>query len=222
MQAELGLSAGSIVADIGSGTGILSELFLKNGNFVFGVEPNHEMRKAAENILREYTGFYSLSGRAEETGLDRACVDFITAGQSFHWFDLPRARAEFKRILRPDGWVILIWNVRDSANSAFMKAFQEIVIRYGSDYKSVHHGNVGDDEFRAFFGNYGFRAYDNYQTFNYQGLEGRLLSSSYTPLSGDQNYEPMIQALRKMYDDFQENGKITFPYQTHVFFGQLK
>lgn len=107
-DSEVGFSPKSIVADIGSGTGILSAMFLKNGNMVFGVEPNEDMRRIAEANLGSYPNFRSVDGSAESTNLRESSVDFITAGQSFHWFDRPRARKEFRRILRNEGWVVLV------------------------------------------------------------------------------------------------------------------
>ena len=130
---ECGLTAGSVVADIGSGTGILSEVFLKNGNRVFGVEPNHEMREAGSRLLGKYAGFMSVDGAAEATTLEDCSVDFVTAGQAFHWFDRQRARKEFVRILKPNGWVTLIWNERLTDTSPFLRAYEDLLRRYGID-----------------------------------------------------------------------------------------
>src|ERR1700737_1752387 len=86
-RAQCGLRSDHAIADIGSGTGFLSELFLKNGNRVFGVEPNEAMRQAGEEYLASYDGFSSIEGPAESTTLEDASVDFVTAGQAFHWFE---------------------------------------------------------------------------------------------------------------------------------------
>lgn len=107
-ERECGLASDSVVADVGSGTGILSTLFLENGNRVFGVEPNAEMRAAAERLLGDRSRFTSVAGTAEDTTLEAGSVDLVVAGQAFHWFDAGRARAEFARTLSPDGWVALI------------------------------------------------------------------------------------------------------------------
>src|SRR5213595_654680 len=101
---ECRLTQQSIIADIGSGTGILSELFLKNGNSVFAIEPNAAMRRTAEDLLRKHPKFTSIDAAAEATTLDIASVDFVTAAQAFHWFDRKNARKEFARILKPEGW----------------------------------------------------------------------------------------------------------------------
>ena len=118
---ETGLNPATVVADVGAGTGLSAELFLRNGNTVFGVEPNREMREAAESLLAGYANFHSVAGSAESTTLPDASVDLIVAGQAFHWFDVPRARAEFRRILRPDGVVVLMWNTRRLDTTPFLR-----------------------------------------------------------------------------------------------------
>src|SRR5262245_64642768 len=127
LRSECGLTSGSIIADVGSGTGILTEMFLRIGNTVYGIEPNREMREAAERLLKDYPRFRSVASRAEETTLDDASVDFITAGQAFHWFDREKTREEFARILRPRGWVALIWNERVTTAERFFIAFAQML-----------------------------------------------------------------------------------------------
>ena len=103
LRQETGLKSSDIIADIGSGTGISAERFLRSGNEVFGVEPNLEMRRAAESQLQRYAKFHSVVGTAEATTLPNHCVDYVVAAQAFHWFDQAKAKQEFVRILRPDG-----------------------------------------------------------------------------------------------------------------------
>src|SRR5713226_3126779 len=112
LRSECGLQSSHVIADIGSGTGIMSKLFLENGNRVFGVEPNTEMRQAGEEYLASYDGFSSIEGSAESTTLGDSSIDFVTAGQAFHWFEKEKTRAEFRRILRGKGWVVIAWNDR--------------------------------------------------------------------------------------------------------------
>src|ERR1700757_2147313 len=92
LRRECNLQPGHAIADIGSGTGFLSELFLKNGNRVFGVEPNDAMRQAGEEYLAEYDNFTSITGSAEASTLDDGSVDFVVSGQAFHWFEPVAAR----------------------------------------------------------------------------------------------------------------------------------
>jgi len=151
LERECGLTPASVVADVGSGTGILSELFLAKGNRVFGVEPNPEMREAGQRLLAGYPGFISVDGRAEATTLPHASVDLVTAGQAFHWFDRPSARAEFARILKPGGWIMLIWNKRRKLGTPVAVAYETLLLRYGTDYYAVDHENVSDEMIAGFF-----------------------------------------------------------------------
>jgi SAM-dependent methyltransferase len=220
---ECGLTAKSVIADVGSGTGILSEVFLKNRNQVFGVEPNREMREAGEKLLGKYSNFTSANGTAEGTTLVDSSVDFVTAGQAFHWFDREQARKEFARILKPGGWVALIWNERLTDTSRFLRAYEYLLQRYGTDYATVDHRNVDTEAITAFFAPQPFtlRKFENRQVFDYAGLKGRLLSSSYTPEPGHPNHQPMLNALRALFDKQAINGKVSFNYATLLYFGRL-
>jgi ubiquinone/menaquinone biosynthesis C-methylase UbiE len=223
LASECGLTETSIVADIGSGTGILSELFLKHGNPVFGVEPNREMREAGERLLKQYPNFTSVNGAAEATTLANCSVDFITAGQAFHWFDRIQTRKEFTRILKPDGWVALIWNDRHIDTSPFLCAYEELLHRYGTDFEAVAHRNVDAAAIAAFFAPRSFtlRKFGNRQVFDFDGLRGRLLSSSYAPEPGHPNHLPVLDALRAIFDKHQIDGRVEFTYTTVVYFGHL-
>lgn len=224
LAGECGLTEKSIVADIGSGTGILSELFLKHGNPVFGVEPNREMREASERLLKQYPNFTSVNGTAEATTLADRSVDFITAGQAFHWFDRKQARKEFARILKPNGCVVLIWNDRQTDASSFLREYEELLQKYGTDYQQVNHRNVDTEAITAFFAPQLFtrREFESQQVFDLEGLTGRLLSSSYTPEPGHPNHQPMLEALRAVFDRYQVGGKVTLDYATTMYFGHLR
>jgi len=210
------------VADIGSGTGILSEVFLKHGNEVIGVEPNAEMRAAGERILANYPKFTSIAGSAEETSLADSSVDFVTAAQAFHWFDRDRARAEFARILKLDGWVILLWNERRTGSTAFLRDYEELLLTYGTDYQEVRHENVYEN-IAAFFAPGGFQeqSFENLQIFDYEGLKGRLLSSSYVPAEGQPGCAEMLNALRNVFDAHQQDGRVIVEYDTRIYYGQM-
>jgi SAM-dependent methyltransferase len=223
LRSECGLTADSIIADVGSGTGILTEMFLRNGNEVYGVEPNREMRESGERLLKGYPRFHSVAAQAEETTLDDASVDFITAGQSFHWFDREKARTEFARILKPQGWVALIWNERVTTTTPFLVAYEQLLKDYSADYEQVDHRRIDDDVIRDFFGTDRFRLkhFNNSQVFDYEGVKGRLLSSSYAPEEGHPNYEPMLAELERIFQVYQDEGKVVFEYMTQMYDGQL-
>src|SRR5690348_4530373 len=159
LRAECGLRHGHVVADIGSGTGFLSELFLRNGNRVFGVEPNQAMREAGEEYLASYDGFTSVNGSAEATTLEPASVDFVTAGQAFHWFDRDAARREFQRILKPDGWLVVVWNERLVEASSFVREYENLLRNFGTDYERVKENYPTEVHMREFFSPNQYRAY---------------------------------------------------------------
>jgi SAM-dependent methyltransferase len=224
LRRECGLRSDSIVADIGSGTGILTELFLKNGNEVYGIEPNRDMREAAEASLKGYRRFRSVASRAEETNLPDHCVDFITAGQSFHWFDRKKTRTEFARILKPRGWVVLIWNDRATTTTRFLVAFEKLLKDYSTDYEQIDHRQITEDVIREFFGSdhVWLKHFNNSQVFDYEGVKGRLLSSSYAPEAGHPNHEPMLAELERIFQAYQDDGKVVFDYVTQMYYAQLK
>ena len=223
LQHHYGFHADLTVADVGSGTGILSQLWLAHGNLVIGVEPNREMREAAEVLLAGYPYFRSCDATAEATGLPDHSVDVISAGQAFHWFDVARARAEFARILRPNGWVLLIWNDRRTASSPFLRAYDQLLMTHTSEYAQATHKNHDDAEILSFFalGTGQLVSFENVQRFDFAGLKGRLLSSSYTPAVGDPRHEPLIAALRDIFTRHQHNGLVDFEYDCKVYFGRL-
>lgn len=223
MREELGLAPSSVVADIGSGTGLLARLFLENGNAVYGVEPNREMREAGERLLGEFPNFVSVEGTAEATNLADASVDFVTAGQAFHWFDVERARREFRRILRPGGRVVLVWNNRAAAATPFLEDYERLLVEFGNDYEQVSAGYAHAESLRALFpGGYASKVLDNRQLLDHEGLRGRLLSCSYVPLESDARHAPMLERLREIFDARQRGGRVSMDYDTQVFYGQLE
>jgi SAM-dependent methyltransferase len=222
LTTECGLTSQSVIADIASGTGIFTRMLLENGNRVVGVEPNDDMRKAGESFLATYPNFTSVAGTAEETKLADHSVDFVTAAQAAHWFHRERARKEFVRILRPGGWTVLIWNERQTDTTPFLRAYERLLLEFGTDYQDVRHERTTDaiDSFFApsLFEN---RVFAVRQEFDYDGVKGRLLSSSYAPAAGHPGHEPMLRELRRIFDTYQENGRAAFDYTTRVYYGRL-
>ncbi len=222
LRAECGLTPDSIVADVGSGTGLLTELFLRAGNRVWGIEPNREMREAGEQLLRPYERFVSIDATAEATSLPDRSVDVITAGQAFHWFDRARVGAEFARILKPQGWIVLIWNERRTESTPFLRAYEQLLYTYSTDYAQVDHRLVDQDVIGAAFPAVTFqrRTFDNHQRFDLAGVQGRLMSSSYAPEVGHPNHAPLMAALADIFQQYQTNGEIVFEYDTRVNYGR--
>lgn len=221
LQRECGLTAESIVADVGSGTGFLAELFLKNGNPVFGIEPNAEMRAAGEQLLAPYANFTSVNATAEMTGLADASIDFVTVGQAFHWFDFDRTRREFSRLLKDNGWVVIVWNGFRPETSPVVAGYHRVLLRYGTDYRDVQL-EIEDSNVESFFTPGCKVAHFQFQQlFDFEGLKGRMLSASFAPQPGEQNYEVMIGELRKVFDENQQNGTVVFDYDAEVYYGRL-
>ena len=223
LEKECGLSTDWTIADIGSGTGILSRLFLKRGHIVFGVEPNVEMRRAAEGLLTGFSGFRSTSATAEETTLKSQSIDLIVAGQAFHWFDPDFARREFGRILKPGGIVALIWNDRRKDSTKFLTEYERLLITFGTDYQKVDHTRLTSTTLNTFFGPGGYRsaAFDNQQQLDFYGLRGRLLSASYIPPENDPQFSPMIRQLHTIYETHQLDGQVALDYDTRIYYGQM-
>lgn len=219
LKSEGILKADSVIADIGSGTGLSAELFLKNGNIVYGVEPNDAMREAAEKLLTVYSNFRSINASAEDTTLPKNSVDLIICAQAFHWFDIPKVKIEFKRILKPTGRICLMWNERKLDATPFLIDYENLLLKYGTDYLKVRHENIDENKLKEFFaGRYVKKTFPNKQVFNLAGVTGRLLSSSYTPQYNSSLYKPMLAELSKIFEKNQVNGKIEFLYDTNVYY----
>lgn len=222
LETEARLGAATIVADIGSGTGIFAELLLRAGCTVHAIEPNREMREAAERALSDCPNFHSVEGTAEATQLPDASVELVTAAQAFHWFDPRAARAEFARILKPRGKVALVWNSRQTRATPFLRAYEQLLQTFGTDYRQVDHLNITAEQLDSFYRS-PFRrlAFPNEQSLDLEGLRGRLLSSSYTPAEGHPQRKPMLAELARIFQEHQEGGTVRVLYETELFLGQL-
>ncbi len=223
MRDKLGLTAAHVVADVGSGTGILAKLFLDNGSVVYGVEPNAAMRQAAEASLASYEHFHSVAGRAEATTLKPDQADYVVAGQAFHWFQAEEARVEFRRILKHGGWVVLIWNSRRIAGTPFLEAYETFLKQWGIDYAEVQRRYDVTASLLALFGESAYEraSFQNAQSLDGDGLRGRVLSSSYMPGAEHPRQGAMLDALRGLFDEHQEGGRVRIGYDTEVYFGKL-
>jgi len=222
LKAECGLLPSHAVADIASGTGIWTRRLLENGNPVFGVEPNAEMRLAGERLLAAFPNFTSIAGTAEATTLSDQSVDFVTAAQAAHWFDRKESRSEFVRILKLGGWLALLWNERVTDSTKFLRDYEQLLLTYGTDYQDIRHEHT-TDEVNEFFDPAPFqeRVFEMRQEFDYAGIEGRLLSSSYAPGPEHPQHAPMLRELRHIFDACAVNGRAAFDYKTRLYFGRL-
>jgi SAM-dependent methyltransferase len=224
LRRECGLTETSVVADVGSGTGILARLLLENGNRVIAVEPNDEMRQAGERLLAAYPRFESVAGTAEATTLPESSVDLITVGQAFHWFDPETARMEFARVLKPGGKVVLVWNDRRKLGGPFLEAYERLLDTYATDYAEVEHGREGSlEKVRGFFAPNPVHTatFVNRQILDYGGLRGRLLSSSYISAEGQPGHRDMLKELDHIFRNNQRGGRVIIEYDTRAYHGLL-
>jgi len=215
-------SSHAVVADIGSGTGISAELFLGCGNTVYGVEPNPQMRAAAEALLSAYGAFHSVAGTAEQTNLPDASVDYIVSCQAFHWFDRAKAQAEFRRVARSNAWFVVMWNERQLDATPFLRDYEQLLQRFGTDYGAVKDRYPSTDEMQTCFSEqFHHFTLPNEQSFDFAGLRGRLLSSSYVPAEDDPRAGAMLAELERIFNTRQENGRVTVLYDTLLYFGRI-
>lgn len=221
--AELKLSPAAVVADIGSGTGLSCEPFLRAGLAVIGVEPNAAMRAEGDRQLAAYQRFRSVAGTAEATTLPDASVDLLIAAQAFHWFDIGPARAEALRILTRPPLAALIWNDRVSTGSRFAEGYEQLLLDFTIGYTEIKHRHAHEDSVAAFFGRRDFRVagFPNPTVLDYPTLLARLNSASYVPKPDHPNHAPMVERLRELFDAAQEDGRVTMDYVTRVFYGAL-
>ncbi len=222
LRAECGLTPDHVVADIASGTGLFTRVLLENGNCVFGVEPNKDMREAGEHYLAEFPKFTSINGTAESTTLPDRSVDLITCAQAAHWLRREQALREFQRILKPEHFLVILFNDRKVKGNPFSDDYESLVVKYGTDYSEVQRlGRIFEGV--EFFTPYPCkkRTLANYQEFDYESLQGRLLSSSYAPERGEPSFDPMIADLKQVFQKHQSGGRVRMEYDTNIYFGKL-
>ena len=222
LVSDCGLNQKSLIADIGSGTGLLAKLFLDYGNTVYGVEPNQAMREAGETYLASYSHFHSISGTAEATYLENMSIDFITAGTAFHWFDVEKTKREFKRIAKPKAWVVLVWNVRDT-EFPLMGDCESLLLEFGKDYASSNAKKLDKVSMNKFFSEHPIQtaSFRNVQLFDWEGFKGRLLSMSFIPGSEHAKYKAMMDQLNQIFLRYEKNGIIEFLYKTNLYYSHI-
>lgn len=220
---QFGLDKARLIADIGSGTGKFSKLLLDGKRTVYCVEPNEDMRSAAEKELCEYAGFRSVAGSAEHTTLKDCSVDCVTAAQCFHWFDVPKFKKECLRIVKNGGRVFLIWNSRD-CEDVINREWREISLRYCPDFNGFGNGiEYQDKKIAEFFENrYDYVSFDYPLIFDRERFIKRCLSSSYAPKENDVDFERYVSALNCMFDKYQLDGNLFIANKSVAYVGTVK
>ena len=219
LENNLGLNKQQLVADIGSGTGLFAELLLQKGHEVLCIEPNDEMRKAAENKLVHHKKFSSYGSTAEETGLNSHTIDLITVATAFHWMEPLATKKEFKRILKPNGHIVLAWNVR-KRDSPFLKEYHSLKQMNSGDRPD---SNINEAAIKSFFAPQAAatKSFSDVQLLDFEGLKGQLLSSSYIPLPGHDSYDDMIEKLVQLFVKYNESGLVKMEYETKLYWNVL-
>ena len=217
LQNAFGFKPEDVVADIGAGSGISSLPFLEYGNLLFAVEPNEEMRSAAERLHARFTNHTSIAGTAEATTLPAGTIDVVFCGQAFHWFDPIRAKAEFNRILKPGGHIVLAWNER-KADAPFARAYNELLLAYLPEYAMSKHRSISTEVLGQFFAPRSLQIIrlSNFQHFDLAGLKGRLKSASYFPASGELTGF-IMRKMEVLFQQYADNGQIRFDYDTKIY-----
>jgi ubiquinone/menaquinone biosynthesis C-methylase UbiE len=239
IQEKLHWSNDRKIADIGAGTGIFTALLLEQGYTVVAVEPNDDMRHELLQQLQRYLGVAEskkkanskpqskrltvINGSAESTSLADGSVDGIVCAQSFHWFDVGLARAEFKRVLVPHGEVVLVWNQRDVDASPFMQGYEDLFMQYGEQYDKVKHKQVSVENLTPFYGGKlpTLKSFYYEQSLDLEGLIGRIASSSFSLTEQDSRYTAFIAQIHKLFTLHEQHGQVTMKYRTDVYWGRL-
>ncbi len=225
LQNECGLKSRAAIADVGSGTGIFTRLLLEAGFQVAAVEPNEAMRRAAEEELHGFSEFRSVAASAEDTGLPSSSCDAITVAQAFHWFDARSAAREFRRLLRPEGWVALIWNHRETGTSAFASEYEDLLVSLGELYVDSGHRSL-EVESRLrdeFFPDGALRVarFENPHAMDWPAFRGRFLSTSYAPAEDNPRYGEYLVRLERLFHAHAKGGEVCFEQTTNVYYGRM-
>lgn len=220
LQKEIHLDEFKDVADVGSGTGMFSRLFAKNGNITFGVEPNDEMRLKAEKSLGKYLNFISINGTAEFTNLADSSVDIVTAADAIHWFDMFKAKSEFSRILRDDGYCVIVYHITKN-NTPFMKEFNKLI-------KLLKKAEKSDDEkfeksVEKFFGpkKAKVKTLNSTHEMSFAELKGLVLSYAIMPEDGEL-HKKTLKELKNIFDRNNLSGSVSMEYKIKILIGKIK
>ena len=216
----LDIHHGAVFADVGSGTGIFSEQLLNRGYRVFAIEPNSDMRKTAEEKLSKNPDFTSVNGEDGNMNLPDNIAECITAAQAFHWFDPTAFKKECRRVLNPNGKVIIIYNSRD-INAECTRALADLHNEYSPDFHGFSNG-ISDEKCKSFFdGKCSIFSADNSQTYTKTAYINRVLSSSYALKPEDSRYEEYLRKIGGLFDEFSVSGQLTVPVYTLAYAGEV-
>jgi SAM-dependent methyltransferase len=197
---------------VGAGTGMLSDVFLTNGNRVIAIEPNAEMRGACAQLHPNEPRLEIREGTAEATRLAAASVDIICSGRALHWFDLEAAMREFRRVVRPGGWVVSVAAGRTEFGREENEAFVRVLEQFSGSAKERLEAYSAYTRMKNFFEGAEFHHYERGGELHmdWQHLRGMALSLSHTPRVDDPRFPEFEHVLKEFFDRYQKNGAVTW------------
>lgn len=218
------LTKDSVVIDVGCGTGNLSKVFLDKGMTVFGVEPNLDMRKEAQDYLSQYKKFTAVEGNDGDFNVGDQLADLVICAQAFHWFDIKRYREECKRVLKPSGGVAIIyadWNP-SAAMTADLRKVNDICVKDKDVAWKVKFA-YSDRYLKHFFGEYQSNVFESKQIYNFDRLIGFMDSYSFSPRYDDSIYPEYYKNIKKFFEKYKNDldETILVPFLINVFWGNL-
>ena len=207
-----GLTPEWLVADVGAGTGMLSDVFLANGNRVIAIEPNTEMRAACAHLHQGESRLEIRGGTAEATGLGDASIDMVCSGRALHWFNLEAAMREFRRVVRPGGWVVSVAAGRTEFGREENEAFVRVLEQFSGSAKERLEAYSAYTRMKNFFEGGEFHHYERggELRMDWEHLRGMALSLSHTPRIGDPRFPEFERALKEFFDRYQKNSVVTW------------
>jgi SAM-dependent methyltransferase len=206
-----GLTSQWRVADVGAGTGMLADVFLGNGNSVIAIEPNEEMRTMCAQLHPDAPLLEILNGTAENTSLPDASVDAVVVGRALHWFDLHRTMEEFRRVLRPDGWVIVVALGRTEKGREENGEFERVLREASSTHADTHAAYKVYGQLPGFFdgGEFHHKVILGKMPFDWESLRGMTLSLSHSPRVTSPEFPEFERRLREFFDRYSREGVVT-------------
>jgi SAM-dependent methyltransferase len=215
----IGLTQQFAIADLGSGTGISTELFINNGNRVYAIEPNRDMRQAAEVFFKGNPLFKSVDATAENTTLDAHSIDLILAGQAFHWFDKSKTKEEARRILKPNHYFVVLYNDRDT-DTPFQYGYENVLNEYQLIYDKIKEREIALKQFFSPSG-YDVKQFKHSRLLDLEGVLGLFKSSSYIPEKSDKRYPFVMEKITKVFNANAKNGLAELAYKSTLYYGRL-
>lgn len=226
LQKDLGLAPTALGADIGCGTGQLTKILAGYFNLLYAVEPNESMMAECQKCLCGCKNVHYIHRCAESTGIIDHTLDYITVAQAFHLFHNTETLQELKRILKPNGYLIIIYNMKNHSSNLFLKN-EEVLLKYCPLYKrNFHSMEFKTESFADCFteDSYQYRQFsnDNTEYLDCDTFINRTLSASYAIPIENPSFPVFVKELEKVFTKFSVNQKIKMELSTVIYSGHLR